>query len=155
MSKKDVIQFVGSEFHVFIRKPVHYAVQATDVAIYKPISPVQQSGVEFLIPTDFVTYVDPEIKLYIRLKYTKADETALDETDHTAGINNFLNSLFSRSTIALNGVNITQLGDLYNYRAYFETILSLRNDAASSHFANSYCYKDAGDILPCDPTKPE
>jgi len=52
-------------------------------------------------------------------------------------------------------MNITQSGDLYNYRAYLETILSYGNDAASSHLANSYWYKDAGDMLPCDPTKPE
>jgi len=63
--------------------------------------------------------------------------------------------LFSQCTIDLDGMNITQSGDLYNYRAYLETILSYGNDAASSHLANSYWYKDAGDMLPCDPTKPE
>jgi len=45
------------------------------------------------------------------------------------------------------------VGDLYNYRAYLETILSYGNDAASSHLTKSYWYKDAGDMLPCDPTK--
>jgi len=39
MSKKDVLQFVSSEFYVFTRKPVQRAVQATDVVIYKPIAP--------------------------------------------------------------------------------------------------------------------
>jgi len=52
-------------------------------------------------------------------------------------------------------VNITQSSDLYNYRAYLKTILSYGNDAASSHLTNSYWCKDAGDMLPYDPTKAE
>jgi hypothetical protein len=151
---KDVLQFVSSESDVLTRKPIQHAVQATDVVNYKPIAPIEHSDLQFLIPTDFYTYVEPDIKFYIRGKLTKADGTALDETDHTAGKNNFLHSLFIQFIIALNGVNITQPGDRYNYRAYLETIL-YGNDAASSHLANSYWYKDAGDMLPCDPKKPE
>jgi hypothetical protein len=60
----DVLQFVSSEFEVFTRKPIQHAVQATDVVIYMPIAPIEQSDLEFLIPTDFDTYVDPNIKLY-------------------------------------------------------------------------------------------
>jgi hypothetical protein len=85
--------------------------------IYKPIAPIEQNDLEFLIPADSDTYVDPDIKNYISGKFRKADETDLDATEYTAGGNNFLHSLFSQCTIALNGVNITQAGDLYNYRA--------------------------------------
>jgi len=153
MSKKDVLQFVSSDFDVFTRKAVQDAVQETDVVIYKPIVPIDQSDLEFLIPTDFDTYVDPDIKLYVRGKFTKADGTDLNETDHTVGTNNFLHSLLIQCTIALNGVDITQSGVLYNYRAYLETISSYGNDAASSHLTNSYWHKDAGDMPPCNPTK--
>jgi len=59
MSKKDLLQFVSSEFDVFTRKPVQHAVQATDVVMYKAIAPIQQSDLEFLIPTDCDTYADP------------------------------------------------------------------------------------------------
>jgi hypothetical protein len=97
-------------------------------------------------------YVDPDIKIYIRGKFTKADGTELDTTDYTAGANNFLHSLFSQCTIALNEVNITHSGDLYNYRAYLETLLSYGVDASKSHLTNSYWYKDVGNMLPCDPT---
>ena len=99
--------------------------------------------------------MDPDIKLYIRGKFAKADGTDLDATDHTARTNKFLHLLFIQCTIALNGVNITQSGDLYNYRAYLETILIYGNDAAKSHLTNSYWYKNAGHMLPCDPTKAE
>jgi len=88
-----------------------------------PIAPVDQTDLEFFIPADD-TYVDPDIKLYIRGKFTKSDGTDLDASDYAAGTNNFLHSLFSQCTIALNGVNITQSGGLYNFRAYLETLLT-------------------------------
>jgi hypothetical protein len=145
------IAFVSSEFDIFARKPVQNAIQDTNVVVYKPVAPIDQSDLEFLIPADLSTYVDPDIKLYIRGRFTKPDGSALDATDYTAGVNNFLHSLFSQCTIALNDVNITQSGDLYNYRAYLET-LTYRVDASISHLRNSYWYKDVGDMLPCDPT---
>jgi len=48
-------------------------------------------------------------------------------------------------------VNITQSCDLYNYRAYLETLFSYGIDAAISHLTNSYWHKYVGD-MPCDPT---
>jgi len=155
MLKKDVLQLVSSEFDVFTRKPVEHAVQATDVVIYKSIAPIEQIDLVFLIPTDFDTYVNPNMKLYIRSKFTKSDGTDLHTTDYTAGTKNFLHSLFSQCTIVLNGVNIIQSSDLHSYRTYLESILSYGNDAASSHLTNSYWYKDAGDMPSCNPTKAE
>jgi len=56
---KDVLQFVSSEFDFFTRKPVQHAFQAAGVVIYKPIAPIEQSDLVFLITTDFDTYMDP------------------------------------------------------------------------------------------------
>jgi hypothetical protein len=154
MSQTD-LAFVTSEFDIFARKPVQHAIQETNVVVYKPIASIDQNDLEFLIPSDYDTYVDPDIKIYIRGKFTKTDGSELAATDFTDGANNFLHTLFSQCTIAPNGVNITQSGDLYNYRAYLETLLSYGSDAAISHLTNSYWYKDMGDMLPCDPTKAE
>jgi len=63
----------------------------------------------------------------------KEDGTNLTDTDYTAGINNFLHSLFSQCRISLNGTQITQATELYNLRAYLETLLTYGNDAADSH----------------------
>jgi hypothetical protein len=142
MSQTD-LAFV-SEFDTFASKPVQHAIHETNVVVYKPIASVDQSDLEFLIRADYDTYVDPDIKLYIKGKLTKADGTDLDTTDHTAGTNNFLHSLFSQCTIVLKGVNITQSDDLYNYRSIFETLLSYGVDALISHLTNSYWYKDVG-----------
>jgi hypothetical protein len=89
MCQKD-LAFVSTEFDIFVRKPVQHAIQETNVVVYKPIAYIDQSDLEFLIPTDYDTYVDPDIKIYIRGKFPKVDGTALDATDHTAGTNNFL-----------------------------------------------------------------
>jgi len=85
------------------------AVADTTEVKYKTIASVDQSDLEFLIPSDDDTYIDLDIKLYIRGKLTKADGTALDNTDFTAVTNNFLHSLFSQCSIALNGLTITQV----------------------------------------------
>jgi hypothetical protein len=65
MSQTD-LAFVSSEFDIFAPKPVQHAIQETNVVIYKPIASVNQSDLEFLIPADYDTYVDPDIKLYQR-----------------------------------------------------------------------------------------
>ena len=102
---------------------------------------MDQSDLGFLIPSDDDTYIDLDIKLYIRGKLTKADGTALDNTDFTAVTNNFLHSLFSQCSIALNGLTITQASELYNYRSFFDTI-------ATSHLRNAFWYLDNLATLP-------
>jgi len=113
---------------------------------------VDQSDLEFLIPSDDDTYIDLVIKLYIRGKLTKANGTALDNTDFTDVTINFLLSLFSQCSIAMNGLTITQAAELYNYRSFLETILTYGSDAATSHLTNAFWYLNNGDLLPCDPT---
>jgi hypothetical protein len=95
------------EFDIFAPKPVENAINDTYEVVYKSLAPIDQSVLEFLIPADLDTYVNPDIKLYIRGKFTKSDGSDLDTSDHTAGVNNFLHSLFSQCAISLNGVNIT------------------------------------------------
>jgi len=54
-------------------------------------------------------------------KLVKEDGTQLTDTDYTAGINNFLHSLFSQCSISLNGTQITQATELfeYNYKGIY------------------------------------
>ena len=87
---------------------------------------MEQSDLEFLIPADNDTYVDLNIKLYIRGKLTKGDGTNLDNTDFTAVTKNFLHSLFSQCSISLNGVTITQATEIYNYRYVFRDPTDVR-----------------------------
>jgi hypothetical protein len=84
---------------------------------------------------------------------TKADGTDLDATDHTAFVNNFLHSLFSQCSVALNNASVTQTIDLYNYRDYLETLHKYGRNAANTHFTNAYWYIDSGDVVACYPKK--
>ena len=143
---------ISSEFEVFERKPIQTAVVETIETANKPIAPVGQSDLEFLIPDDLDTYIDRYIKLYIRGKLISADGKDLEATDYTAVTNNFLHSLFSQCSVTLNGVSVTQANELYQYRSYLETLLTYGSDASASHLTNSFWYLDKGDLLPCDPT---
>ena len=109
---------VSSGFDIFASKPIQSAVADTTEVKYKHIPSVDQSDLEFLIPSDDDKYIDLDIKLYIRGKLTKAYGTDLDNTDFTAVTNNFLHSLFIQCSIAPNGLTIIQATELYNYRFF-------------------------------------
>jgi hypothetical protein len=113
---------------------------------------VEQSDLEFLIPPEYDTYMDLNIKLYVRGKLTTGDGKDLDSTDFTAKANNLLQSLFTQCSITLNGTTITITSDLYQYRSYLETLLTYGRDAATSHLTNGLWYLDSGDIQTSDPT---
>ena len=121
--------YVGTEFHIYVRKPKQSSTVQTNETIYRPIASVDQTDIEFVIPGDSDTYVDLDMKLFVKGKLQTEDNTDLPETDYTAVVNNLLHSLFSQCTIYLNGTQITQARDLYPYRAYIETLSTYGNDA--------------------------
>jgi len=144
---------VSSEFDIFTHRPVQTSVLGTTRVAYKPLAPVSQGDLEFSIPASSDTYIDPNIYLYVRCKLVQEDGTDFkDETDKTAVVNNLLHSLFSQCNVQLNGVPITQASDLYNYRAYLETLLTYGKDAAESHLTSAYWYPDSQNMQACDPT---
>jgi hypothetical protein len=53
---------------------------STKVVHYKPIASIDQSDLKFLIPTDYDTYIDTDLKLYVRGKLTKADGQNMRKT---------------------------------------------------------------------------
>ena len=108
---------------------------------------MQQGDLEFLIPADNDTYIDPDIKLYVRVKLVSGLGLDLDEKYFTDVTNNFLHSLFNLCNIEINRVPITQSGDLYQYRSYLETLWNYGNYAATSYHTNSFWYLDNGDMF--------
>jgi len=99
------IASVSNEFDNFAHKLVQTPVVATIETAYKPISPVDQSDLEFFIPADNDTYIHLDIKLYFRGKLVSGSGKDLATSDHTALTNNFLHSQFIQCNVALNGVN--------------------------------------------------
>jgi len=144
-----------SEFDIFASTLIQTSIVDTTEVTYKATASMEQSDLEILIPAVNATYVDLNIKVYIRGKLTKVDGTNLDNTDFTAVTNNFLHSLFSQCSIALNVVTIIQATKLYNSRSYLETILAYGSDGATTLLRNAFWYLDDGDLLPCEPTAPD
>ena len=147
----NITKFVSSEFDIFASKLVQESVHETVDVVYKLIASVDQKDLEFLIPAGNETYIDPDIKGYIRGKLTKIDGTALDDKDFKSVTNNFLRSLFSQCTVSLNGTTITQTTELYNYRFLLETLLTYANDAATTHLTSAMWVLDDGNLAACDP----
>ena len=125
--------YVGTEFDIFVRKPKQSSTVETNETIYRPIASVDQTDIEFVIPGDSDTYVDLDMKLFVKGKLLTEDNTDLPEVDYTAVVKNLLHSLLSQCTIYLNGTQITQATELYPFRAYIKTLSTYGNDAASLH----------------------
>ena len=83
------------------------------------------------------------MRLLVRGKLTADDGKDFKATDFTAVTNNFLHSPFSQCSITSNGT-ITQSTDLYQCRAYLETLLTNDIDAVASDLTNSYWILDNG-----------
>jgi len=106
------ISSVFSEFDIFAPSPIQRSVLGTIETAYKPSAPVGQSDLEFFIPADNDTYIDLDIKRYVRSKLISASGKDVDLTDATGVTNSFLHSLFSQCNFTLIGVNITHASEL-------------------------------------------
>ena len=90
---------IRSEFDIFARRPLQTAVVSSRVTHYKPIAPVNQSDLEFVIPGDGETYVDLNIHMSLRGKLVALHGSALDLADSTTVVNNLLHSPFSQCSV--------------------------------------------------------
>ena len=97
---------MSGELDVFSNKAIQTAVLETIGTVYKPIAPVEQISLKFLIPDYLDNYIDLVIKLNIRGKLISGDGKYLDTTDFTA-LNNYLHTLYSQCSVTLNFVSIT------------------------------------------------
>jgi len=70
MSDAEVMS-VSSEFDIFLHRPIQTAVLGTVETVYKPLASVEQNDLEFFIPGDSYTYIDLDIKLYVRGKLSR------------------------------------------------------------------------------------
>ena len=66
------IASVSSEFDKFAHRLIQTFVLGTKEVAYKPIAPVDLNDLEILIPADNDTYIDSDIKLYVRGKLISA-----------------------------------------------------------------------------------
>jgi hypothetical protein len=77
----DVPSFLVTEFDNFGRKPKQISTVETNETIYRPIASVDQVDIEFVIPGDSDTYVNLDMKLYVKWELIREDGTDLPVTD--------------------------------------------------------------------------
>jgi hypothetical protein len=53
---------VSSEDIIFVHRPIQMVVLGTVETVYKPLDPVEQNDLEFVISGDSDTYIDLDIK---------------------------------------------------------------------------------------------
>jgi len=71
------IEFISSEFDIFVKKPIQWAILDNHVVRYKPIATVDQNDLEFLAPGDNETYIDLNFKLFVKGMLLGADGVKL------------------------------------------------------------------------------
>ena len=108
---------ISSEFDIFMQRAIQTIVLWTLQKVYKPLAPVVQNDLEFLIPGDSDTNIDLDLNLFVGGKMTSSSRKDVVLTDTKVVDNNLLHSLFCQYTIMINGVTVTQSQENYNYRA--------------------------------------
>ena len=59
---------INSQFYILMHRHIETPVLGLVEKVYKPLAPVDQNELEFFIPWDSDTYIDLDIKLYVRCK---------------------------------------------------------------------------------------
>ena len=103
-----------------------------------------------MIPGDSDTYIDLDIKFYVRGKLVSSSGKDGDLTDTTAVTNKLLHSLFSQCKSCSTG-SLSHNRTSTIIIVPISRLLTYGTNAASSHLSNSYSYLDNGDKNPCDP----
>ena len=77
-----------------MHRPIQTDLLGTVETVYKPLAPLEQIDLEFLITGESDTYIDLDIKLYVLGKLVTSSGKDVDLTDTSAVNNNLLHSLF-------------------------------------------------------------
>lgn len=137
-----------------------FTIPATQITLdkgrwidHQPISSISSSTpIEYqVVGTD--NYLDlAKTMLFLRLKITKADGSALGNGEKVGPVNLFMQSLFKQVDLYLNGILITQSTGTYGYKSMMETLLNYGPAAQQSQLTGSLFYKDtAGSMDITDP----
>ena len=81
---------VSTAFDIFAPRSVLWSVLGTTERPHKPLSGVDNGDLEFLVLAENDTYIDTNMKLFVRGKLTDANGADLSPSDFTGVTNNLL-----------------------------------------------------------------
>ena len=129
---------------IFDAPGVQTDFQRTNMVDYYPLNSVNGvSPIEFHIPGNSEDYLDlNDIRLYLKLKVTKADGTDIGNADKV-GLNNLaISTLFQDVTLTIGETQIEGGQMCYPYLGYFNTVMQFQPHAQNSHMLSMGWYKD-------------
>ena len=133
-----------SALFIFDKPGTMTDIQKYQVVDYYPLSSVTTGApIEFHIPGNTEDYIDVnDISLYLKMKITKGDGTAIEATDKV-GLNNLpIATLFQDVSLPIGETQIEGGQMCYPYLGYFNTVLQFHPAAQNSHMIAQGWYKD-------------
>lgn len=116
-----------ASFDLFSRPPTEIGLQDFHDQEILPLTAISgtSSAIEFNIAGEGDEYVDlSELRVYLRVKVTAKDGTALTADDKVELAKFWPHSLFRQCDLFLNGTLVTTSSNLYHYTAYAASMLS-------------------------------
>ena len=135
----------NSALCLFDKPAILTDIQRRYTVDYYPISTVTSNApIEYYIPGNSEDYIDlNSCELLVKIKVTKADGTAVDQTKDFVALNNLaIATLFQDASLTIGETQI-EGGDMtYAYKAYFKTVTQFTPAAQESHMLAMGWYKD-------------
>ncbi len=97
---------------------------------------------EFSVPSSNEYTLLPLTRLHGTCQIVNKDGTVIPEDVDYSVVNLFPHALFSQIDLEIDGINLSSHDNLYQYKAYLETLLSYGFDAKLSHLTTSHFVKD-------------
>ena len=133
-----------SELYLFTIPATQTSIHKGQWIQYHPLSNITDTGpIEFNVSGTREEYLElARTQLYVKVKITKANGTALDANTQVGPANLFLHSLFSQVDVSLNERLISASTNTYPYRAMIESLLNYGGEAKASQLSMAMFYKN-------------
>lgn len=134
-----------SSLCIFDKPGILTDIHRNYIVDYYPVSTLSSTApIEFFIPGNGEDYIDVnDIKIYVKLKVTKADGSDINQTTDIVGLTNLPIATLFQDVLLMIGDNQIEGGDMsYPLRAYFRTLFQFEPDAQKTQMQAYGWYRD-------------
>ena len=134
-----------SSLCIFDKPGILTDIQRTYPVNYYPVASLTNGApIEFFVPGNAEDYIDlNDIKLYVKLKVTKSDGSAIDQTTDFVGLANLPISTLFQDVMLMIGETQIEGGNMdYPLRAYLRTLFQFQPSAQNAQMQTFGWFKD-------------
>lgn len=120
-----------SSFDLFSRPPTEMGLKEFTDQEIQPVTAITKdtTTIDFNVSGEGEEYLDmSETRLYVKIKVTKEDGTAVDKADTLSLVRHWPQALFRQADLLLNGTLVTTSSSMYMYNAMVSSLLSFPKD---------------------------